>query len=258
VSDIHPTAIVDPSAEIAAGSGIGPYAVIGPQVVIEADCQIGSHAVVNGPTRIGSGTRIFQFASVGEQPQDKKFEGETSRLEIGRNNTIREFVTINRGTQDGGGVTSIGDGNWIMAYVHIAHDCQVGQGVVFANGASLAGHVSVGDRATLGGFTLVHQFCRLGEGCFTSMGSCVRRDVPPWVMVAGDPATPHGTNSEGMRRRGFDSDGQRRLRSAYRTLYKRGLRLQEAIEAIEADATDDPALQRFVAFLQASPRGIVR
>lgn len=255
---IHATAIIDPAADVAPTATVGPYAVIGPGVEIEAGCTIGPHAVINGPTRIGAGTDIFQFASVGEQPQDKKFEGEDSRLDIGRDNTIREFVTINRGTQDGGGVTTIGDGNWIMAYVHIAHDCQIGQGVVFANGASLAGHVSVGDRATLGGFTLVHQFCRLGEGCFTSMGSCIRRDVPPWVMVAGDPAAPHGTNSEGMRRRGFDADGQRRFRSAYRTLYKRGLRLQEAIESISAEAADDPALQRFVAFLQASPRGIVR
>lgn len=258
MSGIHATAIVDPGAAVADAVEIGPYAVIGSDVSIESGCVIGPHAVIRGPTRIGAGTRIFQFASVGEQPQDKKFEGEASRLEIGRDNTIREFVTINRGTADGGGVTAIGDGNWIMAYVHIAHDCQIGQEVVFANGASLAGHVSVGDRATLGGFTLVHQFCRLGEGCFTSMGSCIRRDVPPWVMVAGDPAAPHGTNSEGMRRRGFDERGQRRMRSAYRTLYKRGLRLQEAIESINAQSTDDPALQRFVAFLQASPRGIVR
>ena len=258
MTGIHPSAIIDPAADVAADTTIGAYTIIGPGVEIESGCTIGPHAVINGPTRIGCGTHIFQFASVGEQPQDKKYDGEDSRLEIGRDNTIREFVTINRGTRDGGGVTVIGDGNWIMAYVHIAHDCQIGQGGVFANGASLAGHVSVGDRATLGGFTLVHQFCRLGEGCFTSMGSCIRRDVPPWVMVAGDPAAPHGTNSEGMRRRGFDTDGQRRLRAAYRTLYKRGLRLQEAIESISEQATGDPALQRFVAFLQASPRGIVR
>ena len=255
---IHSTAVIDAGAELAGDVEVGPYAVIGAGVKIAEGCVIGPHAVIRGPTSIGQGTRIFQFASVGEIPQDKKYAGEESTLEIGRNNTIREFVTINRGTREGGGVTRIGDDNWIMAYVHIAHDCLVGNRVVFANGASLAGHVLVGDGVTLGGFTLVHQFCRLGEGCFTSMGSCIRRDVPPWVMVSGDPAVPHGTNSEGLRRHGFDADGQRRLRSAYRTLYKRGLRLQEAIEAIADDADNDPALERFVAFLRESPRGIVR
>ena len=255
---VHPTAVVDPGAELAADVEVGPYAVIGPGVEIASGCVIGPHAVIRGPTAIGSGTHVFQFASIGEVPQDKKYAGEDSALEIGCNNTIREFVTINRGTRDGGGVTRIGDENWIMAYVHIAHDCLVGDRVVFANGASLAGHVLAGDGVTLGGFTLVHQFCRLGEGCFTSMGSCIRRDVPPWVMVAGDPAVPHGTNSEGLRRRGFDGERQRRLRAAYRTLYKRGLRLQEAIEAIAADAADDPVIERFVEFLRESPRGIVR
>ena len=255
---IHPSAVIDPDAELAADVEIGPYAVIGAGVRLEPGCRVGPHAVVRGPTRVGRGTCIFQFASVGEVPQDKKYAGEESRLEIGCDNTIREFVTINRGTRDGGGVTRIGDGNWIMAYVHIAHDCQVGDRTIFANGASLAGHVDVGDAVTLGGFTLVHQFCRLGEGCFSSMGSCIRRDVPPWVMVAGDPALPHGTNREGLRRAGFSDDGQRRLRNAYRTLYKRGLRLQEAIEALAAEVGEDPALNRFVAFLRESARGIVR
>lgn len=258
MSAIHPTAVVDPGAKIAAGVEIGPYAVIGDQVTIEADCWIGPHAVVQGPSHIGSGTQIFQFASVGAIPQDKKFAGENSRLEIGQGNTIRECVTINRGTDEGGGVTRIGDANWIMAYVHIAHDCHVGDGTVFANGASLAGHVQVDDHVTLGGFTLVHQFCRLGRGCFTSMGSCIRRDVPPWVMVSGDPAEPHGTNREGLRRHGFDAAAQQRLRNAYRILYKRGLRLEHAIRDIEQSYADDATLMAMIAFIRDSQRGIVR
>jgi len=258
VTGIDPTAVVDPEARLADDVVVGPYAVIGAGVQIDSGCWVGPHAVINGPTHIGADSRVFQFASVGEVPQDKKFHGEESRLEIGRRNTIRECVTINRGTADGGGTTRLGDDNWIMAYVHIAHDCQVGNGVVFANGASLAGHVEVGDRVTLGGFSLVHQFCRLGQGCFTAMGSCIRQDVPPWVMVAGDPAEPHGTNSEGLRRQGFDQAAQQRLRNAYRLLYKRGLRLAEALETIEAEAQGDPAIMEFLAFLRASPRGIVR
>ncbi len=258
MSGIDPHAVIDPSARIGAGVRVGPFAVIGPNVTLGPDCWVGPHAVVRGPTTIGARTQIFQFASVGEIAQDKKFVGEDSRLEIGEDNTIREFVTINRGTRDGGGVTRIGDHNWIMAYVHIAHDCLVGHRNVFANGASLAGHVEVGDGVTLGGFTLIHQFCRLGDGCFTSMGSCIRRDVPPWVMVAGDPGVPHGTNREGMRRHGFDAAGQRRFREAYRTLYRRGLRLEQAIETLASDATNDPALDAFVQFLRASQRGIVR
>ncbi len=258
MSQIHPSAVVDPNATLGRDVQIGPYAVIDAGVQIGDRCVIGPHAVIRGPSRIGADTRIFQFASVGEVPQDKKFHGENSELVIGCHNTIREFVTINRGTSDGGGVTRIGDNNWIMAYVHIAHDCLVGDGVVFANGASLAGHVEVGDFATLGGFTLIHQFCRLGSGCFTSMGSCVRRDIPPWVMVAGDPAEPHGTNREGLRRHGFDAEGQARMRSVYRLLYKRGLRFEQAIAAIDEAHGDDPAVQAFTQFLRQSPRGIVR
>jgi len=258
VSSIDPTAIVDPSAQLAADVEVGPYAIIGAQVVIEQGCRIGPHAVVRGPCRIGAGTQIFQFASVGEVPQDKKFAGENSTLEIGKNNTIREFVTINRGTDEGGGVTRIGDDNWIMAYVHIAHDCVVGDRIVFANGATLAGHAIVGTAATLGGFSLIHQFCRLGAGCFTSMGSCIRRDVPPWVMVAGDPAVPHGLNSEGLRRNGFSDAAQRELRHAYRTLYKRGLRLQEALEQLQSSQGSGSLVADFTAFIQDSSRGIVR
>jgi len=258
MSLIHPTAVVAASSKIAAGVEIGPYSIIGDHVTIDSDCWIGPHVVIDGPCYIGAGTRIFQFASVGAMPQDKKFAGENSRLEIGCRNTIRECVTINRGTEEGGELTRIGDDNWIMAYVHIAHDCSVGSGTVFANGASLAGHVSVEDYVTLGGFTLVHQFCRLGTGAFTSMGSCIRRDVPPWVMVAGDPAKPHGTNSEGLRRHGFDSQAQQRLRNVYRTIYKRGLRLEQAISEIEDKYADDAAVISLLNFIRGSQRGIVR
>jgi UDP-N-acetylglucosamine acyltransferase len=258
VSDIDPRAVIDPSARIGEGVEIGPFAIIGANVDLAQGCKVGPHAVVRGPCQIGARTQIFQFASVGEMPQDKKFAGEDSALEIGEDNTIREFVTINRGTRDGGGLTRIGHGNWIMAYVHIAHDCQVDDQIVFANGASLAGHVAVGSGATLGGFTLVHQFCRLGEGCFTSMGSCVRRDIPPWIMVSGDPAVPHGLNSEGLRRRGATNTEQQRLRGAYRTLYKQGLRLQEALAHLDQVALDDSAVASLAAFIRQSARGIVR
>ncbi|MBS3785596.1 MAG: acyl-ACP--UDP-N-acetylglucosamine O-acyltransferase [Gammaproteobacteria bacterium] len=258
MSAIHPTAIVDPSAKIGSGVSVGPYAIIEAGVEIGASCEIGPHVVLRGPMRLGARNRIFQFASIGEIPQDKKFAGETSSLEIGDDNTIREFVTINRGTSDGGGATRIGDGNWIMAYVHIAHDCQVGNEVVFANGASLAGHVEVGDWATLGGFTLVHQFCRLGAGSFSAMGSCVRQDVPPFVTIAGDPALPHGINIEGLKRRGYPAASQQAIRSAYRTLYKRGLRLQEALDQLSHQGENEPGVAAFVDFIKASERGIVR
>ena len=258
MSQIHPTAIVDPEAKIAAGVSVGPYAVIGAGVEIGPDCEIGPHVVLRGPLRLGARNRIFQFTSIGEIPQDKKFAGETSSLEIGDDNTIREFVTINRGTSEGGGATRIGNSNWIMAYVHIAHDCQVGDEVVFANGASLAGHVEVGDWATLGGFTLVHQFCRLGAGSFSAMGSCVRQDVPPFVTIAGDPALPHGINIEGLKRRGYTASSQQAIRAAYRTLYKRGLRLQEALEQLSTQGAKEPGVVAFVDFIKASERGIVR
>lgn len=258
MSGIDPRAVVDPQARLADDVEVGPYAIIGPGVELGAGCTVGPHAVLRGPARIGARNRIFQFASVGEIPQDKKFAGEESLLEIGDDNTIREFVTINRGTGEGGGRTRIGSRNWIMAYVHIAHDCLVGDGIVFANGSSLAGHVEVGDNAILGGFTLVHQFCRLGRGCFSSMGSCIRQDVPPYVTVAGDPAVPHGLNSEGLRRQGCSGEQLRRLRRAYRALYKRGLRLHQAIEAIEAGAREEPLLEPLVRFLRETRRGVVR
>ncbi len=256
MSSIHPTAVIDGAASVADNVTVGPYAVIGPDVEIAEGTWIGPHAVVQGPTRIGRDNRIFQFASVGEEPQDKKFRGERTCLEIGDGNTIREFVTINRGTGDGGGVTRIGDDNWIMAYCHIAHDCLVASHTVFANNASLAGHVEVADHVILGGFSLVHQFSRLGEHCFLAFGAHVDRDVPPFVMAAGQRATPRGLNVEGLKRNGFPAETTRALKHAYKTLYREGLRLEEAIDALAT--ADDPTVARFAAFVRASERGIIR
>ncbi|WP_435104718.1 acyl-ACP--UDP-N-acetylglucosamine O-acyltransferase [Arhodomonas sp. AD133] len=256
MSSIHPTAVIDEAASVADNVTVGPYAVIGPDVEIAEGTWIGPHAVVQGPARIGRDNRIFQFASVGEEPQDKKFRGERTRLEIGDGNTIRECVTINRGTGDGGGVTRIGDDNWIMAYCHIAHDCLVASHTVFANNASLAGHVEVADHVILGGFSLVHQFSRLGEHCFLAFGAHVDRDVPPFVMAAGQRATPRGLNVEGLKRNGFPRETTRALKQAYKTLYREGLRLEEAINTLET--ADDPMVARFAAFVRASERGIIR
>lgn len=255
---IDPRAAVDPAAELADDVTIGPFAVVGPQVRISAGTVVGAHAVIQGPTRIGRDNQIHAFASVGTDPQDKKYAGEKSRLEIGDGNTIREFVTINRGTAGGGGVTRIGDDNWIMAYVHIAHDCLIGSHTIFANNATLAGHVAVQDHAILGGFTLVHQFCRLGAHCFTAMGSAINRDVPPFVMVAGHMATPRGINTEGLRRRGFSSQRLAAIRRAYKTLYRSGLRLEEARERLGAERQDNPDIDELVNFIVDSQRSIVR
>ncbi|MCP1676158.1 UDP-N-acetylglucosamine acyltransferase [Natronocella acetinitrilica] len=255
---IHSTAIVDPTASLGEGVQVGPYSIIGPDVVIGDHCEIGPHVTLSGPTTIGRGNRIFQFASVGADPQDKKYAGEVTRLVIGDNNTIREFVTIHRGTAQDNGITRIGNDNWIMAYVHIAHDSLIGDRTVFANGASLAGHVSVDDDVILGGFTLVHQFCRIGCHSFTSMGSCIKQDVPPYVTVAGNPAEPHGINAEGLRRRGFGAETLRTLRNAYKTIYKQGLRLDQAIEQLEPASRQEAALTPLVDFLRQDGRGIVR
>lgn len=255
---IDPRAAVDPAAELAEDVAIGPFAVVGAQVRISAGTQVGAHAVIQGPTRIGRDNQIHAFASVGTDPQDKKYAGEQSRLEIGDGNTIREFVTVNRGTAGGGGVTRIGDDNWIMAYVHIAHDCVIGSHTIFANNATLAGHVVVQDHAILGGFTLVHQFCRLGAHCFTAMGSAINRDVPPFVMVAGHMATPRGINTEGLRRRGFSSHRLASIRRAYKTLYRSGLRLEEARERLQAEGNDNPDIDELVNFIVDSQRSIVR
>ncbi len=255
---IDPRAAVDPSAELAEDVAIGPFAVVGAGVRISAGTRVGAHAVIQGPTRIGRDNQIHAFASVGTDPQDKKYAGENSRLEIGDGNTFREFVTINRGTAGGGGVTRIGDDNWIMAYVHIAHDCLIGSHTIFANNATLAGHVDVQDHAILGGFTLVHQFCRLGAHCFTAMGSAINRDVPPFVMVAGHMATPRGINTEGLRRRGFGGKRLAAIRQAYKTLYRSGLRLEEARERLAAESGDNPDIDELVRFIADSRRSIVR
>jgi UDP-N-acetylglucosamine acyltransferase len=255
---IHSTAVIDPGAELAADVTVGPYTVIGPDVVIGAGSEIGSHVVINGPTCIGRENRIFQFASVGEAPQDKKYAGEPTRLEIGDRNTIREFVTINRGTAQDQGVTSIGDDNWIMAYVHIAHDCRIGNQTIFANNASLAGHVTISDYVILGGFTLVHQFCSLGAHSLTAFGSGISLDVPPYVTVGGSPAKAHGLNMEGLRRRGFSEESRKALKQAYKTLYRENNSLQDAIAILTERTQDCAELQLLVTFLEQLKRGIVR
>lgn len=256
MSDIHPTAIVDPSARIADGVTVGAYSVVGADVSIGAGTWIGPHVVIQGPTCIGRDNRVFQFASVGEEPQDKKFAGEHSVLEIGDGNTIREFVTINRGTREGGGVTRVGEDNWIMAYCHIAHDCLIGSHTIFANNASLAGHVEVGDHVILGGYALVHQFCRIGTHGFLAFGAHVDRDVPPFVMAAGQRATPRGLNVEGLRRHAFPRDAVRALKAAYRTLYRKGLRAEDAVAALEG--ASEPAVVTLAGFVRDSRRGIIR
>ncbi len=255
---IHPAAIVDPAARIGANVEIGPYSIIGPDVEIGDDTEIGPHVVIKGHTRIGRENRIFQFCSLGEMPQDKKYAGESTRLEIGDRNTIREFCTFNLGTVQGGGVTSVGDDNWIMAYVHIAHDCHVANKTIFANGASLAGHVTVDDLVIFGGFTGVHQFCRIGAHVITAASSLVLQDVPPYLMVAGNTAQPYGIHVEGLKRRGFTSEAITELKRAYRTLYKSGLLLEEAKGKLAEQAKTQPDVQLMVDFLEASKRGIIR
>ncbi|HHM04266.1 MAG TPA: acyl-ACP--UDP-N-acetylglucosamine O-acyltransferase [Gammaproteobacteria bacterium] len=255
---IDPRAVIDARAELAADVRVGPFAVIGPEVVIGPGCEIGSHVVIKGPTRIGSNNKIFQFASIGDDPQDKKYQGEPTRLEIGDGNVIREYCTINRGTVQGGGLTRVGDDNWIMAYVHIAHDCIVGNHTIFANNASLAGHVKIEDYVILGGFSLVHQFCNLGAHCFTAFSAGIAKDVPPFVMVGGYAAAPHGLNIEGLKRRGFSAQTIANLRRAYKILYRSGLTFKNAIEQLKAFSPEEPEVARMVTFLEKSRRGIVR
>ena len=255
---IHPTAIVDPGAKLAEGVAVGAYSIIGAGVEIGARTEIGPHVVIEGRTRIGCDNRIFQFASLGAEPQDKKFHGENSELVIGDRNVIREFTTFNRGTHDGGGATRIGNDNWIMAYVHIAHDCHVGNHVVFANNATLAGHVEVGDHVILGGFTGVHQFCKIGAHAFTGMGSLINADVPPFVVVAGPYARPRGVNSEGLKRRGFDADRIGAIKRAYRTLYVSGLPLAEARGRLAEQATDSDDIAAMLDFIDRSERSLGR
>lgn len=255
---IHPSACIDASAHIAEDVSIGPFCVIGADVHIGQGTQIGPHVVIDGPTRIGRDNRIHAFCALGGEPQDKKFHGERAELVIGDRNTIREFCTFNRGTADDAGITRIGDDNWLMAYVHIAHDCMVGNNTTFANAASLAGHVIVEDHVILGGFTLVHQFCKIGAHAFTAMGSVINRDVPPYVTVAGSYAEPHGINSEGLRRRGFTSDRVMAIKRAYRTVYKSGLSLADARAQLAEAAKDAPDVKLMLEFIERSQRSLVR
>lgn len=255
---IHSSAIIDPTARIADDVTVGPFSVIGPDVEIGSGSTIGSHVVIKGPTTIGKGNQIFQFSSVGEIPQDKKYQGEDTRLEIGDNNVIREGCTLNRGTVQDLGVTTIGSDNLIMAYVHVAHDCVIGDNAILANNVALAGHVTIKDYAILGGYTLVHQFCVIGLYAFTAMGSVLPKDVPPYVLVSGHMAKPFGLNVEGLKRRGFSSETMRELRHAYKLLYKAGLTTAQASQQMRALNPDSDEITVLADFIDNSERGIVR
>ncbi|WP_455198604.1 acyl-ACP--UDP-N-acetylglucosamine O-acyltransferase [Kaarinaea lacus] len=255
---IHPQAIIDSSAKLADGVSVGPFSVIGANVTIGEGSEIGSHVVIDGPTTIGRENKIYSFASIGGDPQDKKYSGESTSLEIGDRNVIREYCTISRGTVQDAGVTRIGNDNWIMAYVHIAHDCQIGSNTIFANSATLAGHVVIEDYAILGGFTLVHQFCKVGAHCFTAMNSVISKDVLPFTMVSGHMAKPHGLNSEGLKRRGFSNESITQLKQAYKLIYRSGLTLEQATEQLEPMSMECDEIQQLLAFLKSVTRGIVR
>lgn len=255
---IHPTAIIDPKAELDSSVEVGAFSIVGPGVRIDAGTRVASHVVIKGPTTIGKNNQIFQYSSLGEVPQDKKFKDEPTLLEIGDGNTIREFCTFNRGTVQDKGTTKIGSHNWIMAYVHIAHDCMVGDHTIFANNSSLAGHVDVHDHAILGGFTLIHQFCKIGSHVITAVGSVVFKDIPPYVTAAGYDAKPHGINSEGLKRRGFSADNILQIKRAYKTLYRNGLTLEEAKQQLAEQQKTSPELNILVDFFHHSTRGIVR
>ncbi|WPL18025.1 Acyl-[acyl-carrier-protein]--UDP-N-acetylglucosamine O-acyltransferase [Thiorhodovibrio winogradskyi] len=255
---IHPSAVIDPDADLHPDVEVGPFAVIGAEVSIARGCRIGSHVVIKGPTHIGEDNQIYQFAVVGEAPQDKKFAGEHSELHIGERNVIREFATLHRGTAQDLGVTRIGNDNLLMAYTHVAHDCHIGNHVIMANAASLGGHIQVDDWAILGGFTIVHQFCRLGAHCFTSMGSVVAKDIPPFVTVSGHPARARGVNVEGLRRRHFDAERIRQIRQGYRLLYRSGLLIDEAIRRLRELAATAPDLGLMADFVATRARGLLR
>ncbi len=255
---IHSTAIVDPRARIADDVEIGAYSIVGPDVEIGSGTWVGPHVVIEGHTTIGRNNRIFQFCSLGAVPQDKKYAGQPTRLEIGDNNTIREFCTFNIGTAEDAGVTRLGNDNWVMAYVHIAHDCQVGNHTILANNATLAGHVALGDWVILGGFTSVHQFAVIGEHAMTAFASAVAQDVPPFIMAAGNRAVPSGINSEGLKRRGFSPEAIKAIRNAYKVLYRQGMAYDEAKAHIAAEASRHPELEPFVRFFAQSERGIIR
>jgi len=255
---IHATAIVDPATRIGNNVSIGAYSVIGANVEIGDGTTIGPHVVIEGATHIGRDNRIFQFASIGAIPQDKKFGGEHSELFIGDGNLIREFVTINRGTGDGGGATRIGNDNWIMAYVHIAHDCTVGNHTIFSNNATLAGHVTIGDWVILSGFSGVHQFCRIGAHAFIGMGCLVNGDVPPFVMMASDYGRPRGINSEGLKRRGFSAERVNAIKRAYRSLYMGNRSLAQARDELTQQAAGSDDVAAMLEFIESGERALMR
>ena len=255
---IHPTAIVDPRARLHASVTVGPYTVIEGDVEIGEGTTIGAHNVITGHTKIGRENRIFHFCSIGEANQDKKYQGEPTKVEIGDRNTIREYCSINRGTAQDVGVTRLGNDNWLMAYVHIAHDCQVGNSTVFANNATLAGHVEIGDHTVLGGFVGVHQFVKVGAHVMAGISTVVTQDVPPFITIAGNPTAPYGINAEGLKRRGFTPDAISALKRAYKTLYKSGLSLAEARAELEKQAAGAAEVRELADFLATSTRGILR
>lgn len=256
---IHSTALIHEGSKIGEGVSIGAYSIIGPDVEIGTGCWIGPNVVINGPTRLGNNNRIYQFCSIGDDPQDKKYTGERdSALEIGDGNVIREYCSINRGTLLGGGVTRLGNDNWIMAYVHIAHDCLVGSHTVLANNTTLAGHVVIDDYVILGGFTGVHQFCRIGKYSFSAIASIIVKDIPPYLMISGNKAKPSGLNKEGLKRNGFSGHTIKNLKAAYKLVYRNGLLLQEAVEKLAELEKDCPEVSEFGRFIQQSARGIAR
>lgn len=254
---IHPQAIIDPDAKIGKNVQIGAFSVIGAGVEIGSETWIGPHVVINGPTRLGINNRVYQFSSIGESPQHLGYHGEPTWLEIGDRNIIREYCTLNRGTVGGGGITRLGNDNFIMAYCHVAHDCQVGNHTIFANGTSLAGHVRVEDRVIFGGFSMIHQFCRVGAHSMTGINTVTFKDIPPYLLVAGNTAEPHGLNVRGLKRRNFSEQAIESLRQAYKLIYKSGLRLNEATEQLERGAAN-PEVRYFLDFIKKSERGIVR
>ncbi len=255
---IHPTALIDPKAELADDVEVGAYSIIDAKVRIDSGTRIRSHSVITGRTTIGKNNDIFQFTSIGEQPQDKKYAGEDTELIIGDNNTIRELCTFSRGSLQGGGVTRIGSNNWIMACVHIAHDCILGDDIIMANNASLAGHVTVGNHAILSGYSLIHQFCTVGEHSFTSFASHVNQSIPPYVTVSGEKARVKGINSEGLKRRGFSPEQINQVKRAYKALYRESLSLEDATARIREMAKDSPEIDLLVKFLNSAERGIIR
>ncbi|HET9865052.1 MAG TPA: acyl-ACP--UDP-N-acetylglucosamine O-acyltransferase [Steroidobacteraceae bacterium] len=258
MSGIDPRAVVSPKAELAADVTVGAFTVIGDGVRIGAGTWIGPHAVITGNTTVGAQNRIFQFASIGDAPQDLKYKGEPTRLEIGDRNVFREFTTMNRGTAQGGGVTTIGNDNLFMAYTHVAHDCHVGSKCVMANYATLGGHVTLGDWVIMGGYSGIHQFAKVGAHAFLGNNAAVTRDVPPYIMVVGSPAVPHSINSEGLKRRGFTPEQIRNLKNAYRVLYRSDLKLADAVAELKSRVPDQPELEPFVDFIGESTRSLVR